>query len=312
MTDLIVSQRDKFSDPYTTADGQPRAQVPLVALRTLWFCTGTLCNLACGNCYIESSPTNDRLTYLTCAEVQRFLDEVEQLGLGTREIGITGGEPFMNPEIIDMLRAALARGFEVLVLTNAMKPMTRLAQPLLALRDRYGDRLTLRVSLDHYRGDRHEQERGPRSWEPALAGLQWLSGEGFRVHVAGRSLWDEDESSMRRGFRALFAAQGIAIDADDPQALVLFPEMAPGGDVPEITVACWDLLGVSPRDIMCASSRMVIKHKGATEPVVAACTLLPYEPEFNLATTLADALAPVQLNHEHCATFCVLGGGSCS
>ena len=59
----------KFRDPFITVAGEPRAQVALRALDTLWFNTGTLCNLACRHCYIESSPTNDRLVYLTAAEV---------------------------------------------------------------------------------------------------------------------------------------------------------------------------------------------------------------------------------------------------
>ncbi|HSG91860.1 MAG TPA: radical SAM protein [Pseudomonadales bacterium] len=312
MSELIHVERAKFSDPYVTADGKARAQVPLTRLETLWFCTGTLCNLTCEHCYIESSPSNDALVYLTLEEVDRYLDEIEALGLGTREIGITGGEPFMNPDIIAILRSALTRGFEVLVLTNAMKPMMKLAEPLLELRAQHGDRLTLRVSVDHHSAEKHQEERGERSWQPMLEGLRWLSRQGFRLHVAGRTFWHEDEAAMRRGFAALFAAEDIRVDARDPKALVLFPEMTPNAEVPEITTECWDILGIRPADIMCASSRMVIKHRGAAHPVVAACTLLPYEAEFNLAEHLADALAPVHLNHEHCANFCVLGGGSCS
>jgi len=312
MDRIIVSQREKFSDPLITAEGKPRAQVPMVALRTLWFCTGTLCNLSCDNCYIESTPTNDRLVYLSSDEVLRYLDEIAALKLPTREIGFTGGEPFMNPQIIEMLDAALLRGFDVLVLTNAMRPMMKLQRPLLDLQERFGARLTLRVSLDHYREDMHERERGPRSWKPAIHGLKWLSEQGFQVHVAGRMRWGESEAAMRLGYEQLFAENGIAIDHLDKQALVLFPEMAPGSDVPEISTACWDILGLSPADVMCATSRMVIKHRGAGEPCVAACTLLPYEPEFNLARSLAESLGPISLNHEHCARFCVLGGGSCS
>ena len=97
----------------------------LTELTTLWFNTGTLCNIACASCYIESSPRNDALAYLGAADVRAYLGEISGLGLKTREIGFTGGEPFMNREIIAMLKAALARGFEVLVLTNAMKPMRR-------------------------------------------------------------------------------------------------------------------------------------------------------------------------------------------
>lgn len=82
----------KFQDPLVTAKGERRAHVAFKALETLWFNTGTLCNLTCQNCYIESSPKNDRLVYLTAAEVTRYLDEIEQLRLGTELIGFTGGE----------------------------------------------------------------------------------------------------------------------------------------------------------------------------------------------------------------------------
>ncbi len=94
--------REKFSDPDWTARGEPRALVPLAELRTLWINTGTLCNITCENCYIESSPTNDRLVYITAAEVAPFLREAQ--ALGTREIGFTGGEPFMNPEFLGHAR----------------------------------------------------------------------------------------------------------------------------------------------------------------------------------------------------------------
>jgi len=76
-------------------------------------------------------------------------------------------------------------------------------------------------------------------------------------------------------------------------------------------VDCWGILGVDPNDVMCASSRMVVKRKGAAAPVVVACTLLPYDARFELGPRLADALGSVPLNHPHCAKFCVLGGGSC-
>ncbi len=312
MNNLIHVQQAKFADPKVTADGKTRAFVPLSRLNTLWFCTGTLCNLTCEHCYIESSPSNDALVYLSVDEVTTYLDEIETLALGTREIGLTGGEPFMNPDIIPILEAILSRGYQALVLTNAMRPMMKLAEPLAALNVQWGDRLTVRVSVDHYTADRHEQERGKRSWQPMIDGLRWLSRHGFHVHVAGRTCWDEDEASLRSGYGKLFADKQIDVDAFDPARLVLFPEMESGADVPEITTECWDILGKRPADIMCATSRMVIKHKGADHPVVAACTLLPYEQEFNLGRTLAEALGDIHLNHPHCAKFCVLGGGNCS
>ena len=83
-------------------------------------------------------------------------------------------------------------------------------------------------------------------------------------------------------------------------------------DVPEISEHCWDMLGVSPAAMMCASSRMVVKAKGDDRPHVVACTLLPYDPRFALGEALSQTLGAVPLNHPHCARFCVLGGASCS
>ncbi len=302
--------RAKFIDPAVTAGGDTRAHVVLQHLDTLWINTGTLCNLACKTCYIESSPTNDALVYLTLAEVDAFLDEAQ--GLGTREIGFTGGEPFMNPDMPAMLRSALARGFDVLVLTNAMRPMRRFDAALDALRAELGAKLTMRVSLDHYTQALHEAERGANSWAKAIDGCRWLSDRGFRLAIAGRRLAREEEASARAGYAALFAEHGLQVDAFDRAALVLFPEMDATADVPEISEACWGLLGVSPAAMMCASSRMVVRRKGAPRAVVVACTLIPYDDRFALGETLAGAAGAVSLNHPHCARFCVLGGASCS
>jgi uncharacterized Fe-S cluster-containing radical SAM superfamily protein len=302
----------KFTDALLTAKGEERAHVALRTLETLWFNTGTLCNLTCQNCYIESSPRNDRLAYLSAAEVTAYLDEIERGGHGTKLIGFTGGEPFMNRDLPAMLEDVLARGFKAMVLTNAMKPMHKMKAALLGLLARHGGNLTIRVSLDHYGRTLHEKERGARTWKPTIDGLVWLAQSGFDVHVAGRRFSDETEEQVRAGYAQLFAGLGVSIDAASPISLVLFPEMDARVDVPEITTACWGILKKSPDSVMCASARMVVKRKGAERPAVVACTLLPYDPQFELGNTLAESVGAVRLNHPHCAKFCVLGGAACS
>jgi len=121
-----------------------------------------------------------------------------------------------------------------------------------------------------------------------------------------------DDYGIRKGFARLFAELGVSIDADDPIALTIFPEMDGTVEVPEITEACWGILGKSPEAVMCATSRMIVKRKGAIHPTVVACTLLPYDARFELGRTLGEAGGAVPLNHPHCAKFCVLGGGACS
>ena len=311
----------KFENPDWTAKGEPRALVPLDRLDTLWINTGTLCNITCRNCYIESSPSNDRLAYITAKEARYFLDEAT--ALGTREIGFTGGEPFLNPEFLQMVDEALQLGFDVLILTNAMLPLQRprVKAGLLALNERLPGRLTMRVSLDHHTQAMHETERGPRTWSVTLDGIDWLAVHGFSLAIAGRTCWGEGEADARAGYARLFAERNWPVDAQDHGRLVLFPEMDAGQDVPEITTACWSILKKSPSQMMCATSRMIVKRKDAERPVVLPCTLLPYDAAFEMGSTLAEAGAAnggmfkqgaVKLCHPHCAKFCVLGGGSCS
>ena len=302
----------KFETPDVTARGERRADVALESLRTLWFNTGTLCNLTCVDCYIESSPTNDRLVYLSRAEVADFLAEIEDRALPVREVGFTGGEPFMNPDILGMLEDALSRGHDVLVLTNAMKPLHHRFDDLLDLKGRFDDKLAIRVSIDHYSRDKHEAIRGENTWTPMLRGLKWLAENAFNMTIAGRTCWNEGDGMARSSYAALFKAENIPVNASDPSALVLFPEMDNTLDVPEITTHCWDILGVAPETMMCATSRMVIKRKGGVGPLVVPCTLLPYDPTFELGQDLGGSSKTVQLNHPHCARFCVLGGASCS
>ena len=314
MKDHFTPTFGKFENHILTADGQTRATVELSKPETLWFNTGTLCNIECANCYIESSPTNDALIYLTASEVRSYLKQLSERSWPVTEIAFTGGEPFMNPDILVMLEDCLKRGFKVLVLTNAMRPMQRdrIKKQLVKLNETHPNQLTLRVSLDHHEATIHDKERGKGSFEVTREGLLWLRDNQISTAVAGRVSFFETESEARKGFAKLFETNNLSVDAYDAAQTVLFPEMDINVDVPEITTACWGILDKSPQDVMCSSSRMVVKRKGAARPVVLACTLIAFEKEFEMGETLEDAERPVSLNHPHCAKFCVLGGASCT
>lgn len=317
MTPLPVTAKPeidprKFRDPFVTAKGETRASVTLSELKTLWFNTGSLCNITCVGCYMESSPENDRLAYITHAEVTPYLDEIERDDWPVEEIAFTGGEPFMNKELPAILDDVMSRGLRALVLTNAMKPLWHKRAELLGLRERHPGKLTIRVSIDHHTREGHEAIRGARTWAPMIKGLHWLAENGFKLAIAGRTLWNEPEDVARAKYAAMLSREGVTLDTSDPTRLVLFPEMDETHDVPEITTACWDILSVDPRSVMCSTSRMVVKRKGESRTTVVPCTLLPYDSQFDLGSTLAEGDAAVQLNHPHCAKFCVLGGASCS
>jgi sulfatase maturation enzyme AslB (radical SAM superfamily) len=301
---------EKFQDMNFTAKGEDRASVRLNSLKTLWFNTGTLCNLSCENCYIESSPTNDRLSYLTKEDVESYLIEIKDDKLPVELIALTGGEPFINPSIISILDTILAYGHETLVLTNAYRILKRHQENLLGLKEKYGDKLKLRISLDHFTKEVHEAERGAGTFDKTLDQLKWLYDHGFDISIASRSLTSESSDSSIAGHQKILLENGVDIDLSNK--LVIFPEMQSKKDVPEITTACWSILSKSPDDQMCSSERMIVKNKESNETSIMPCTLLAYDQNFNLGKTLKEHDKDVFLNHRFCAEFCVLGGASCS
>ena len=300
----------KFKDTFTTAKGEPRAFVKLKSLETLWFNTGTLCNLECKNCYIESSPKNDRLSYLTIDDIRPYLQEIKDENLPTKLIGLTGGEPFLNPSIIPIIQTILENGFDLLVLTNANRVIKKHESSLLELKNLYKDKLHLRISLDHFSEELHDKERGQGAFDRTMEQMQWLHKHGFNISIASRSLIEETQSQSIEGHEKLLSAYGIKINLQEK--LVIFPEMKSGRDVPEITTACWDILDIKPDAQMCATERMIVKRKGETSPKVMPCTLLAYDERFIMGETLKESNKDVYLNHRFCAEFCVLGGASCS
>jgi len=273
----------------------------LERLESLWVNTGTLCNLACEKCFMESTPTNDSLAYMPLAALKNLLCEAPD---SVWEVGFTGGEPFMNPDIILLLEATLKAGKSALVLTNAMRPMQRHGEALRRLIIEYPEKLRLRVSLDHYEAGRHDALRGEKSFAASLAGLSFLAMAGAKISVAARTPWGETEAMMRAGFAALFAAEGFGLDARNPAHLLLFPEMDSLSPAEPVTA---DAVAAVPADkpLMCATSRMAVLRKGANAIEITPCTLLPDRG-------LADFGDAVTLDHPHCARFCVYGGASCA
>ena len=299
----------KFNNLKLTADGKARAFIEAKDLKTLWFNTGTLCNLTCKNCYIESSPTNDRLSYLSFDEYLTMMNEAKEDKFNLSEIGFTGGEPFLNKEFPKMLNHAVKQGMDVLVLTNAMKPMLNKKSEILMI-DR--ERLTFRISIDHADQLKHEEVRGPNSYEPMMEGLRWLRDNCFKMSLATRLMWGESEKETRKAFAKFILINKLHIDPHSMKDLVTFTEMDVKKDTPEITTECWTILHKDPKTVMCFSSRMIVKKKGNEKPSVIACTLLPYDEAFDLGSSLKSSMQRIYLNHPHCSKFCVLGGSSCS
>ena len=157
----------------------------------LWLYTNFDCNLHCDYCCVRSSPTVPRRE-LGLARVQRIAHEA--VGLGVKEIFVTGGEPFLLEDIGDILLACAAAA-PTTVLTNGMLFTGRRAETLQALPR---DRIVLQISLDSATPELHDLHRGPGTWARTREGIQRARAHGFRVRLAATVSTDAEAEAFRR------------------------------------------------------------------------------------------------------------------
>ena len=165
----------------------------------LWLYTNFDCNLQCAYCCVRSSPRAARRA-LGLERVRRIAEEAR--GLGVKEIFVTGGEPFVLPDI-GAIVAACADAAPTTALTNGMLFSGRRLSELLALPR---ERVTLQISLDSPSPERHDQNRGRGTWARALRGIETARAEGFRVRLAA-TVADDAEAEA---FRLFLDAEGVA------------------------------------------------------------------------------------------------------
>lgn len=278
---------------------------PMLAFDTLWLQVGgTVCNLQCSHCFISCSPTNHSHDMLTLAQVRPFLEEAA--ALGAREYYLTGGEPFMNREILPILEAILRQG-PASVLTNGLFFRPATARGLRELSDGSDYSLDLRVSIDGYDAASNDAIRGAGVFDRVMQGLTALAREGLAPVITVTEVCDDAGSADgRRRFLEMLAAVGLP----HPRLKIL-PLLRMGAEVARSRSYCRletlegrGLAEGQAWDLVCASGRMV------TSRGVFVCPILIDEPAARLGSTLGETLHPFTLSHGGCFT-CVVEGLSC-
>lgn len=200
----FVQQAVSWADaPAVADDGLPVQPLFGSALfpPRLWLYTNFHCNLACDYCSVASSP-QARPRSLGLARFRELVDQA--VAEGFTELYVTGGEPFLEPDIVDMLLYATDR-LDVVCLTNAMLYRGRRREQLARLAAR--PRLTLQSSLDGATAAAHDVHRGRGSWAKAMAGLDTALELGLPVRV-GMTETPENADQIEP-LRRLLAAKGI-------------------------------------------------------------------------------------------------------
>jgi pyruvate-formate lyase-activating enzyme len=215
----------------------------------LWLYANFDCNLHCDYCCVRSSPKAPRRA-LGLERVRRITSEAAELGV--KEIFVTGGEPFMLPDIGDII-AACAAVAPVTVLTNGMLFGGRRLETLRALPR---ERVTFQISLDSPTPDRHDAHRGEGSWDRAWKGIEFARAEGFRVRLAATVSTDDEAEEFSRFLDAhhikeedrvirRIALRGTAIEG---------VALARADLVPEVTITAdgvfWHPVGAEDNDLL--------------------------------------------------------------
>jgi len=278
---------------------------PLVALDTLWLqVAGTLCNLACTHCFISCSPTNDAHGMMTLAEVRRHLADAERLGV--KEYYLTGGEPFLNREILPIVEALLEKG-PVSILTNGLLVKPETAARLKSLSDGSAYSLDLRVSIDGLDAATNDAIRGAGSFERALAGLRALAEAGLNPVV---TVSEACAGAGTREGRTKILAFLKDVGLTRPRLKIL-PLLRLGAEAtrdrgyePRETLLGVTLDAADVEALQCSSSRMVTS-KGAY-----VCPILIDFDDARMGASLDETLRPFALRHRACYT-CHAYGLSC-
>ena len=199
----------------------------------LWIYSNFHCNLACDYCAVASSPRARPRSI----GLERFCALVDEaVGEGFEELYVTGGEPFVEPDIVPMLEYASAR-LSTVCLTNAMLFLHgRRRQELERLAGR--ERLTLQSSIDGARPETHDVHRGAGSWRKAMDGIALARELGLPVRVAMTETPENhgEGEELREKLAALgivgedFAVRplvhrGLAADGMEVTDAVMVPEL---------------------------------------------------------------------------------------
>ena len=281
--------------------------VPLAALDQLWFqVAGTVCNLRCNHCFISCSPDNHSFWFMSRGMVRDAL--AESAGMGVKEYYFTGGEPFMNRDMIGILDDTLAHG-PATVLTNATLLPPRTVDALRAVQDRRPHPLELRVSIDGPSARTNDPIRGEGAFDRAMEGVGHLVAAGFRPIVTAMQSWPCEETACTlRAFRDALGAVGY----EEPRLKILPPLLIGEeaernrGYQPCERVTREMLHGYDLDQLLCTRARL------ATASGVYACPILLDHPSARLADTLTEAVQmDVPLAESACYT-CYANGAICS
>lgn len=285
---------------------KPPPTLPMRHLDTLWLqVTGTLCNLACLHCFISCGPKNHNHEYMTLEQVRRAVETGAKHGV--KEYYFTGGEPFLHPEIREMIEMTLAHG-PLTVLTNGILIDEEMAGWLAETFETSRYSFDLRVSLDGTTKSENDALRGRGTFEKIIASIERLHAAGLNPVITVTTCHaGSGGEEGRRKFYEFVRSRGV----EQPRLKFLAPfkigreERRGGGYEEWERLVEGDLLPDEEEQLQCSSCRMV------TSKGVYPCPILIEHDDALMGQSLEDGLQEIELGYQACYT-CHVEGVTCS
>ena len=277
------------------------AQIPLIQLTTLWFQVGgTRCNLRCAHCFISCGPDDSRLRIMTRDEVRGHLREARELGV--QEFYLTGGEPFLNKELPEILEDLLEAG-NVTVLTNGTLITPAMAARLREIQNKHRNTLTLRISVESPDETTNDKVRGDGSFRKVVAGIRALIGDGFNPIITAT------QNGGSPNLADDLARWATSLGAPEPRVKIMpalymgraAESIRPYRDNERVTEGCFTNYNFPKENLQCSWCRMIASDG------VYVCPILLDHPPARMGASLKESLRPYTLDHPACYTCRVMG-----
>jgi len=159
----------------------------------LWFYANYHCNLACAYCLTESAPDVAQ----RALEPDLMVELAEEgRAIGFTSIGVTGGEPFLVPQMPELL-LRLSSVLPVVVLSNGTLFTGKRLERMRPLGERD---VRVQISLDRSEAVANDEMRGPENFRKVLEAIPKLVALGIGVRIASTLVWvDEDDMAKLCG-----------------------------------------------------------------------------------------------------------------
>lgn len=297
----------------------PKAQrlvyeVPFLANKLkafdLWFFTGSRCNLECTHCYVESGPYANKHPFLRFETFKKHLTDALKIGYEKLDIYFTGGEPFINPEIVEMLRESMKYS-DTTVLTNGTRITENIAQDLATIQTNSSHKLILRVSLDGPTPELNDVIRGEGTFNLAGKGIKNLVKHGLIPIITTMRSWEKSTDKQIKEQFVDLLVEDIGVPEGKEHLKILPPlrigreaeRSRPYIDKELFTETCFTNYDYTK--LQCCKCRMI------SENGVWVCPILINEDGARMGTTLHETTKSFSMTYMACWT-CRMDGMACT